>query len=119
VMTVEAFQKMLQESGDKLVVVNFTATWCVPCRTIFPVFVDLSEQPDNKNVVFLKVDVDRAPVSVHAFHFGQYKPALFYIYIYIYIYIYMYICVCIYAYIHTHIYIYIDLYIYHNCLHAL
>uniref|UniRef100_A0A3B3D775 Thioredoxin domain-containing protein n=1 Tax=Oryzias melastigma TaxID=30732 RepID=A0A3B3D775_ORYME len=59
----EAFQKMLQESGDKLVVVNFTATWCVPCRTIFPVFVDLSEQPDNKNVVFLKVDVDRAPVS--------------------------------------------------------
>ncbi|XP_029310297.1 thioredoxin-like [Cottoperca gobio] len=50
----------LKDAGDKLVVVDFTATWCEPCRQISPVFHAQSTNAENVNVVFLTVDVDKA-----------------------------------------------------------
>uniref|UniRef100_A0A3Q3E5M3 Thioredoxin-like n=1 Tax=Labrus bergylta TaxID=56723 RepID=A0A3Q3E5M3_9LABR len=59
----EDFQNILKEAGDKLVVVDFTATWCGPCKRIGPKFVEESKKPENQNVIFLKVDVDEAQVK--------------------------------------------------------
>merc|ERR1712196_268307 len=50
------FDKTLTDAGDKLVVVDFTATWCGPCQRIAPVFVQLAEEMPE--IVFVKVDVD-------------------------------------------------------------
>jgi len=50
------FKKALAAAGSKLVVVDFFATWCGPCKQIAPQFAQLSGQ--HKKVVFLKVDVD-------------------------------------------------------------
>merc|ERR1719160_1873551 len=54
--TKEEFDACLKEAGDKLVVVDFTATWCGPCQRIAPVFVKMAEEMGD--VVFVKVDVD-------------------------------------------------------------
>ena len=51
-----AFKKALQMAGKKLVVVDFFATWCGPCKQIAPQFAELSGA--HKKVMFLKVDVD-------------------------------------------------------------
>ncbi|TPX37133.1 hypothetical protein SmJEL517_g01014 [Synchytrium microbalum] len=46
-------------AGDKVVFVDFFATWCGPCKAISPIFEKLSSQ--FPNAVFIKVDVDEIP----------------------------------------------------------
>uniref|UniRef100_A0A7R9WDZ5 Thioredoxin domain-containing protein n=1 Tax=Pseudictyota dubia TaxID=2749911 RepID=A0A7R9WDZ5_9STRA len=54
---------ILKASAEgKLVVIDFSATWCGPCKMIAPIFHELSEKDALKDsVVFLKVDVDENP----------------------------------------------------------
>ncbi|XP_067839669.1 thioredoxin-like isoform X2 [Heptranchias perlo] len=54
----EDFQAKLKEAGDKLVVVDFFAVWCGPCKMIKPKFAEFAEQ--YTNVIFCQVDVDEA-----------------------------------------------------------
>ena len=49
------FDETLQ--SDKLVVVDFTATWCPPCQRIAPKFAELAESL-GEAAVLVKVDVD-------------------------------------------------------------
>jgi thioredoxin 1 len=43
------------------VVIDFTASWCPPCRIIAPIFADLARK--FPHVAFLKVDVDELKVN--------------------------------------------------------
>ncbi|XP_051875477.1 thioredoxin-like [Pristis pectinata] len=52
------FEMVLKEAGCKLVVIDFSATWCGPCKVISPFFDNLAEA--NTSVVFCEVDVDDA-----------------------------------------------------------
>ena len=50
------FQEAALET-DKLVVVDFWAEWCGPCRMVTPIIEDLAQEYDGKAVIG-KVNVD-------------------------------------------------------------
>ena len=47
--------KNLQEKGEKILV-QYTATWCGPCKALTPKLSNLSNEYEN--VTFVKIDVD-------------------------------------------------------------
>lgn len=51
------FVTELNNAGIKLVVADYFATWCGPCRDIAPAFEDMSNR--YPKAVFLKIDVDQ------------------------------------------------------------
>ncbi|XP_021689303.2 thioredoxin H-type isoform X1 [Hevea brasiliensis] len=53
-------QKVSEANKDgKTVLLNFSATWCGPCRMIAPFYRELSEK--YPSLMFLLVDVDELP----------------------------------------------------------
>ncbi|PWN26981.1 thioredoxin-domain-containing protein [Jaminaea rosea] len=57
-----SFSSLLSSQTTKPAIIDFTATWCPPCKVIGPVFAKLSDQAVFKDTVdFYKVDVDEVP----------------------------------------------------------
>jgi len=52
-------QQLIDQAASKLVVIDFKAAWCGPCKMIAPFFHELAES--HKDVVFASVDVDNVP----------------------------------------------------------
>lgn len=46
-------------TSDKLVVMDFFANWCGPCKMLTPIFETLSQEM-GEEVDFAKVDIDRS-----------------------------------------------------------
>lgn len=62
-MTVEVNDSNFEEvvlKSDKLVIIDFWAEWCGPCRMVAPIIEEISEEYDGK-VLVAKVDVDSNP----------------------------------------------------------
>jgi thioredoxin 1 len=52
--------------SNSLMVTDFWATWCPPCRMMAPIMEELSQQYAGK-ITFAKVDVDKNPVTSQQF----------------------------------------------------
>ena len=58
------FDKVIKENS--VVVVDFWAVWCMPCKVIAPYIEDLAKTYAGK-VVFAKIDADPNPVKMREF----------------------------------------------------
>ena len=53
VYSTEEFSKVLDNAGNKLVVIDYSATWCGPCKMMMPKYEALSTIY-NADAIFLK-----------------------------------------------------------------
>lgn len=53
-------QRSVSEWDGKIIIVNFWATWCPPCRREMPAFVRLQEKYANQGVQFVGIALDDA-----------------------------------------------------------
>lgn len=59
--------KALQdECKDRLIIMDFYADWCGPCRLIAPKYEDLANK--NSDVTFVKINVDDADELTEQYH---------------------------------------------------
>lgn len=63
-ITKENFEKEVKTS-DKIVLLDFYATWCGPCKMVSPIVDEIAEEEPDKKVG--KIDVDEEPELAQAF----------------------------------------------------
>jgi len=53
-------EEVLEASTQKLIILDFYADWCPPCKMLHPVLQKISEEFKDK-IKILRVDVDKNP----------------------------------------------------------
>lgn len=62
------------ENSSELVVVDFWASWCGPCKMLGPLFEEVSNEVDG--VKFTKLNVDENPTSAARYRVGSIPTVL-------------------------------------------
>lgn len=57
----------VDEKYDKIMVVDFYATWCGPCKAMAPTMEEMENKYGNK-IEFNKVDIDQSPEIAQEFN---------------------------------------------------
>jgi thioredoxin 1 len=65
ILTDENFKKEISGT-DKMVLVDFFATWCEPCTMLAPILEKIAEDL-NEKIVLMKINIDDAPKTAGEF----------------------------------------------------
>ena len=65
------------ETAQGLVLIDFWAVWCGPCRMQAPILEQLSEEIDEDDLKIFKMDVDKNPETAQKFGIMSIPTLLF------------------------------------------
>lgn len=57
----------MSDFKGKVMLLNFWATWCGPCKSEIPSFVELYDKYKNKGLVIVGVSIDDSPAQLQSF----------------------------------------------------
>lgn len=60
-------QKILAQNKDKVIMLNFFATWCPPCRAEIPEIIQLREATPQEKLLIIGISVDKGVEEVQTF----------------------------------------------------
>ena len=60
-------QKIKSYKGNKVVLLNVWSLWCVPCVEEFPMIVDLAQEIEELEVIFISADFEDQSSEVRSF----------------------------------------------------
>ncbi|MEM1577613.1 MAG: thioredoxin [Candidatus Pacearchaeota archaeon] len=53
------FEDVLKKSKQKTILIDFYADWCMPCRILKPIIESIEKEFEDKNIEFLKINIDK------------------------------------------------------------
>ena len=68
--------RLTNEFSDKIIVIDFWAVWCSPCKLFAPIFEKL-QQEYYKDFIFGKINVDENPLIAQSFGISSIPTTLF------------------------------------------
>ena len=64
--SLEQFNKIMETSKERLLILDFYADWCPPCKELFPVLEKIGKE--NRNIVTIyKINIDRHSELANSF----------------------------------------------------
>jgi peroxiredoxin len=74
-ITADGIRDLVKNNSDKLRVINVWATWCGPCVTEFPDFVDMNRMYRRRDFEFISISADEPGKKAKALQFLQKSQA--------------------------------------------
>jgi thioredoxin 1 len=74
--SVEQFNKIIQTSGEHLLMFDFYADWCPPCKEIDPVLEKIAKEKSDMVAVY-KINIDRNRALADSFRVGGIPHVVF------------------------------------------
>jgi len=71
----EDFSSVVRQAAGKMILIDFSASWCGPCKAIAPVLNELAAK--HADLVFLKVDVDKCPQTARIYNISAMPTFVF------------------------------------------
>jgi thioredoxin len=75
--SVDHFNQLVNDFKENLIIIDFWAPWCGPCRAFAPAFKALQKEYQAKNVIFAKLNVDENQAIAQQFQVSGIPTTLF------------------------------------------